>query len=184
MLMKKVEAQGWHAERPLVADGGLSQEELVERVRAIVGEVAGADAAGAMPSDGFREQRWVRLPRESARAVFERCRDDAALAFETCMDATVVHFPRRPAPLGAFDVVYHLVSITKGHRLRFKVACPDPEAGVDSVTPIWKGADFLEREAFDMFGVRFNGHPDLRRILMDESFVGWPMRKEFPYRGF
>ena len=75
------------------------------------------------------------------------------------------------------------VSIVAGHRIRLKVACPDPEHGVDSACPVWKGANLLERESYDMFGLRFRGHPDLRRILMSEDFQGWPLRKDFPYRG-
>ena len=162
---------------------GLSQEALVEAARRILGSVAGPEAAAAMPVESFRDDSWVRLPAAHAVAVLRGLRDDAATGFEVCMDVTCVHYPRRPEPLGPFDVVYHLVSISKGHRLRLKVACPDPEKGVDSVTPVWRGANFLEREAHDMFGVRFAGHPDPRRILMSDDYDGWPMRKDFPYRG-
>lgn len=162
---------------------GLSQEALVAAVRRVLASVAGAAAAEQMPVESFRDDSWVRLPRAHALAVFKALRDDAQTQFEMCMDVTCVHYPRRPEPLGAFDVVYHLVSLTQGHRLRLKVACPDPDAGVDSVTSVWRGANFLEREAHDMFGVKFVGHPDLRRILMPEDYDGWPMRKDFPYRG-
>jgi NADH-quinone oxidoreductase subunit C len=162
---------------------GLTQQQLVERVRAALGAAAGAGTAAAMPAESFRDDWWARLPREHALAVMRALKSDPEARFDMCLDVTCVHFPRRPAPLGAFDVVYHLLSVEKGHRLRLKVACPDPEAGVDSVVPVWKGADYLEREAYDMFGVRFNGHPDLRRILMAPEFEGWPMRKDFPYRG-
>ena len=162
---------------------GLSQDALVEAARRALSAVAGPQAAADMPVDSFRDDSWVRLPKEHALAVFRLLRDDAAARFDMCMDLTCVHFPRRPEPLGAFDVVYHLVSLEKGHRLRLKVACVDPEVGVDSVTSVWRGANFLEREAYDMFGVRFIGHPDLRRILMSDDYDGWPMRKDFPYRG-
>lgn len=162
---------------------GLSQEALVEATRRILGSVAGAEAAAAMPVESFREDSWVRLPKQHALAVLGALRDDRETAFEMCMDITCVHYPQRAAPLGAFDVVYHLTSISKGHRLRLKVACPDPDAGVDSATPVWRGANFLEREAHDMFGVKFVGHPDLRRILMSDDYDGFPMRKDFPYRG-
>jgi NADH-quinone oxidoreductase subunit C len=161
---------------------GLPQDEVVARVRAIAAQAAGVDAAG-LEAGSFRDQAWVRLPREPIREVLRRLRDDADLRFEMLMDLTCVHFPRRAAPLGAFDVVYHLTSLSKGHRIRLKVACPDPDAGIDSAVPVWPGANFLEREAWDMFGVRFIGHPDPRRILMDDEFLGHPMRKEFPYRG-
>ena len=163
--------------------GGLSQDELIAIVRATLGRVAGQAAADAMPVGSFRDDSWARLPREHAWAVMRELRDDARAAFDMCLDITCVHFPRRPAPFGEFEVVYHLLSVAKKHRIRLKVACPDPEAGVTSVVGIWPGANYLEREAYDMFGVRFEGHPDLRRILMSEDFDGWPMRKDFPYRG-
>jgi NADH/F420H2 dehydrogenase subunit C len=162
---------------------GLSQEALVDRVRAVLSRIAGEKAAADMAVESFREQSSVRLPREHALAVFQALRDDGDASFEMLMDVTCVHFPRRAEPLGPFDVVYHLVSLSKGHRLRLKIACPDPDRGVDSVVGVWPGANYLEREAYDMFGVRFAGHPDLRRILMSDEYVGWPMRKDFPYRG-
>jgi NADH/F420H2 dehydrogenase subunit C len=162
---------------------GLSQEQLVERVRMALAAAGGAAAAAEMPVESFRDDSWARLPREHAVAVMRALKTDPEAAFDMCLDVTCVHFPNRPLPLGPFDVVYHLLSVTKGHRIRLKVACPDAEAGVESVTPVWKGANYLEREAYDMFGVRFTGHPDLRRILMQAEFEGWPMRKEYPYRG-
>ena len=162
---------------------GLSQDALTLAVGAVLARVAGDAAAAAMPVESFRDESSVRLPAGQALAVMRALHDDESMRFEMLMDVTCVHFPKRPLPLGPFDVVYHLVSISKGHRLRIKVACPDPEAGVASMTSIWAGANFMEREAFDMFGVRFQGHPDLRRILMGDDYRGWPMRKDFPYRG-
>jgi NADH/F420H2 dehydrogenase subunit C len=162
---------------------GLSQDELAALARRALAAQAGEALAAAMPVERFRDDCWVRLPREHSLETLRRLKDDRDAAFEMLLDVTCTHFPRRPEPLGAYDVVYHLLSLTKGHRLRLKVACPDPEQGVDSVVPLWPGANFMEREAYDMFGVRFLGHPDLRRILMSEDFAGFPMRKDFPYRG-
>lgn len=163
---------------------GLSDEQLIDGVRRVLGAAGSAEAAAALETGSFRGQAWVRLPPADAFATLAALRDDEALSLEMLSDVTCVHFPRRPAPLGDFDVVYHLLSLSRGHRLRLKVACPDPEAGVESVVSLWPGANFLEREAFDMFGVRFRGHPDLRRVLMPEEYVGWPLRKDFPYRGY
>ncbi|MDQ2069131.1 NADH-quinone oxidoreductase subunit C [Natronospira bacteriovora] len=83
-----------------------------------------------------------------------------------------------------FAVVYHLLSISRNQRLRLRCWCPqeDPPV-VDSVTPVWNGANWFEREAFDLYGILFNGHPDLRRILTDYGFVGHPFRKDFPLIG-
>jgi NADH-quinone oxidoreductase subunit C len=85
---------------------------------------------------------------------------------------------------GRFEVVYHLRSMTSAKRLRLKAPLDEGEGGenpeIDSVVPLWKGANWFEREAWDMFGVRFRGHPDLRRILMYEEFQGHPLRKDYP----
>ena len=87
-------------------------------------------------------------------------------------------------PAGRFAVVYHLLSIANNHRMRLKVFCEDSERPrVPSVVPIWASANWFEREAFDLFGILFDGHPDLRRILTDYGFIGHPFRKDFPLHG-
>jgi NADH-quinone oxidoreductase subunit C len=83
-----------------------------------------------------------------------------------------------------FEVIYHLNSLTKLHRLRLKVQLPADEPSIATMTPIWKTANWLERETFDMFGIVFDGHPDLRRILMPEEFQWHPLRKDYPVRGY
>jgi NADH-quinone oxidoreductase subunit C len=85
---------------------------------------------------------------------------------------------------GRFAVTYNLLSITNNQRLRLRVKCPDTqEPVVDSVVEVWAGANWFEREAFDLFGILFRGHPDLRRILTDYGFIGHPFRKDFPLSG-
>jgi NADH-quinone oxidoreductase subunit C len=87
-------------------------------------------------------------------------------------------------PAARFAVVYHLLSLTHNHRLRLKVFCPNDERPlVDSVYEIWNSADWFEREAFDLYGILFRGHPDLRRLLTDYGFIGHPFRKDFPLIG-
>jgi NADH-quinone oxidoreductase subunit C len=87
-------------------------------------------------------------------------------------------------PAGRFAAVYHLLSITHNHRVRLKAFCPNDERPIlDSVCPIWSSADWYEREAFDLFGILFKGHPDLRRLLTDYGFIGHPFRKDFPLIG-
>jgi NADH-quinone oxidoreductase subunit C len=91
--------------------------------------------------------------------------------------------PDSQAP-GRFAVVYQLLSIANNQRLRLRVKCPDTaEPAVDSVIDVWAGANWFEREAFDLFGIIFRGHPDLRRILTDYGFIGHPFRKDFPLTG-
>lgn len=94
------------------------------------------------------------------------------------------HLLRGPAPLNRFSVVYHLLSLNNNQRVRLRVEIPDHhEMMVDSVISIWPAANWYEREAFDMFGILFKGHPDLRRILTDYGFTGHPFRKDFPLIG-
>jgi NADH-quinone oxidoreductase subunit C len=86
---------------------------------------------------------------------------------------------------GRFGVTYNLLSITNNQRLRLRVKCPDTQDPVvDSVIDVWAGANWFEREAFDLFGILFRGHPDLRRLLTDYGFIGHPFRKDFPISGF
>lgn len=106
-------------------------------------------------------------------------RDDARLLFNLLVDITAVdYWGRKPR----FDVVYHLLSIPLNRRLRIKVPVEDNEPTVDSLTPLWGSANWLEREVWDMFGIRFKGHPELKRILMYEQFEGHPLRKDYPLR--
>jgi NADH-quinone oxidoreductase subunit C len=107
-------------------------------------------------------------------------RDDPALAFISIVDVCGVDWPAREK---RFDVVYHLMSPTRNERLRLKVAT-DETTPVPSITPVFPGADWFEREAYDLYGILFTGHPDLRRILTDYGFQGHPLRKDFPLTGF
>lgn len=112
-------------------------------------------------------------------------RDDPKLAFDHFIDLTAVdHSGRQQAGSGEprFEVVLHLRSSDKLHRVRLKAPVADVAEGspeIDSLVDVWRGADWFERECWDMFGIRFVGHPDLRRILMYEEFEGYPLRKDF-----
>jgi NADH-quinone oxidoreductase subunit C len=116
---------------------------------------------------------------EAVLEVVRFLRDDSELKFNLLADLTVVDWPREEP---RFEVVYHFYSIEKKHRLRLKarVGGFDEEPEIDSVTSLYSGANWLEREAFDLYGVRFRGHPDLKRILMYEGFEGHPLRKDYP----
>jgi NADH-quinone oxidoreductase subunit C len=114
-------------------------------------------------------------------------RDDPTLAFEQLVDLCGLDYSnwKNVGTDGArFVVVSHLLSVSKNWRLRLKVACPDDELPlVMSLTDVWSSANWFEREAFDLFGIIFEGHADLRRILTDYGFIGHPMRKDFPVTG-
>jgi NADH-quinone oxidoreductase subunit C len=107
-------------------------------------------------------------------------KDDPACKFSTLIDITAVDLPERAA---RFDVVYHFLSMYKNHRVRVKVAIGEEEM-VPSIHTIHPSANWNEREVFDMFGILFSGHPDLRRILTDYGFRGHPLRKDFPTTGY
>jgi NADH-quinone oxidoreductase subunit C len=120
--------------------------------------------------------------REALPEVLRYCRDDEALAFEVLMDLTAVDYlrygGREDGP--RFEVVYHLYSIRRNHRLRIKVRVDEDDAVVPTAVFLWPIANWFEREVWDMFGIRFADHPDPRRLLMYEEFVGHPLRKDYP----
>jgi len=102
---------------------------------------------------------------------------DPALHFEMLMDLTAVDYLEREP---RFEVVYHLYSLEHGQRLRIKVGVGAEDCAVDTMTGLWPAADWLEREVWDLYGIHFRGHPDLRRILLYEEFEGHPLRKDYP----
>ncbi len=111
--------------------------------------------------------------------VARHLRDAPDARFDFCSDVTAVDWPPRAR---RFDVVYSLYSTRLRHRVRIKVRTGDNEP-IPSVTPVWPAANWLEREVFDLFGIQFDGHPDLRRILMPEDWQGHPQRKDYPLEG-
>ena len=106
-------------------------------------------------------------------------RDDQQCNFETLIDICGVDYPERS---DRFEVVYHLLSMRMNHRIRIRIRT-DEETAVPSSVAVWPSANWLEREAFDMYGIQFSDHPDLRRILTDYGFEGFPLRKDFPLTG-
>ena len=116
---------------------------------------------------------------EQIVSVLTFLRDDPRCKFTTLVDLCGADYPQRPK---RFDVVYHLLSMHLNQRIRIKLET-DEETPVPSIAGVWPCADWFEREAFDMYGILFSGHPDLRRILTDYGFQGYPLRKEFPLSG-
>ncbi|GHG28368.1 NADH-quinone oxidoreductase subunit C [Paracoccus aerius] len=112
--------------------------------------------------------------------LVEFLRSDSSCRFTTLIDMTAVDYPERAQ---RFDVVWHLLSMYQNHRVRLKIAIRDDEI-VPSLVRIYPCANWFEREVFDMFGILFSGHPDLRRILTDYGFTGFPLRKDFPTTGY
>ncbi|MCE9592414.1 MAG: NADH-quinone oxidoreductase subunit C [Planctomycetes bacterium] len=145
----------------------------------------------------FRGQTTLIVPAAKMHDVMRFLRDDPACAYDMLSDVTGVDYLNYPAQKGAaagrFAVVYNLVSTTHNRRLFVKVMLSpsrdtsgvedDPALHVPSVTDLWAGAEWTEREVFDMFGIRFDAHPDLRRILLWEAYPAHPLRKDYPLQG-
>ena len=129
----------------------------------------------------FRGETTVVVPAQHVLRVAEYLASDPALRFSFLSDLTVVdRFPIEPR----FELNYHLLSLDRKERLRLRVRLTGKEAAVASVTPVWPTANWHERETFDLFGVRFHGHPDLTRILLPDEWEGHPLRKDYPVEGF
>jgi NADH-quinone oxidoreductase subunit C len=122
----------------------------------------------------------VEIHRDRIEDMLRFLRDDRACRFTTLIDICGVDWPQRAE---RFDVVYHLLSMHQNHRIRVKLTT-DAETPVASVIDVFPVADWFEREAFDMYGIAFSNHPDLRRLLTDYGFEGHPLRKDFPLTGY
>jgi NADH-quinone oxidoreductase subunit C len=118
------------------------------------------------------------LSRAGLRASFKILKEEAQLDFDFLSDITAVDYWQKNEP--RFEVVYQILSRKKRQRLRVRVPVPENDPTVESLTPLWRGANFLEREVWDLFGIRFIDHPDLRRILLYDEFQGFPLRKDYP----
>jgi NADH-quinone oxidoreductase subunit C len=133
-----------------------------------------------LATSDYRGDETAVVAREHIKAVCRFLRDEPDLAFDMPTDLTAVDYlgqePR-------FEVVYHLYSTTKKHRIRLKARVPEDDPVIDSVVELWPGFNWEEREAYDLYGIRFAGHPDLRRILLYPDFVGHPLRKDYPKEG-
>jgi NADH-quinone oxidoreductase subunit C len=147
------------------------REGILDEVKAAIGD-AFIEAKHAAYEDS------ITVARESIVEVMRTLRD--SFEYQQLMEIAGVDYPQRAE---RFDVVYHLLSVTKNHRIRVRVTT-DEDKPVPSVTGLWPVAGWLEREVFDLYGVIFDGNPDLRRILTDYGFRGHPFRKDFPLSGY
>jgi NADH-quinone oxidoreductase subunit C len=148
---------------------------------------------------GFRGELTLELPADRIVDVLRFCRDDADVACELLADLSAVHWPGGKLESGAeettgwptyteeragrIEIDYVLYSVANAHRFRLRTSVDDVEPGIASATSLYRSANFMEREVFDFFGVRFDGHPDLRRIEMPDEWEGHPHRKDYPLGG-
>jgi len=128
----------------------------------------------------FRGETTVVVPAQSLLRVAEYLASEPSLRFTFLSDLSAVdRFPIEPR----FELNYHVLSLDRKERLRLRVRLPGAEPAVASVIPVWPTANWHERETFDLFGIRFNGHPDLTRILLPDEWEGYPLRKDYPVEG-
>lgn len=146
-----------------------------------VSRLLGWNAAAVEGVKFDRAEMTIYVDRSALREACALLRSDAACPFNFLSDVTCVDwYPAEPR----FEVVYHLLSIPKKERVRLKVRLNSSSPTIDSLCAIWPGANYFEREVFDLFGVRFAGHPYLRRIMMPEDWEGYPLRKDYPVEGY
>jgi len=128
----------------------------------------------------YRGETTIVVPHKLLLTVAKQCKEDPALNFNQLSDATCVdRFPNEPR----FELNYQLLSILRLARIRLRTSVSGQQPVIDSLEPLWPGANWMEREIFDLFGIRFEGHTDLRRILLPDEFEGAPLRRDFPVEG-
>jgi NADH-quinone oxidoreductase subunit C len=152
----------------------------VDPLTALGEHIAGALGSVILANEISYGELTLTIERDAIVAVATFLRDDAKCRFISFTDVTAVDYPERDE---RFDVVYHFMSPHLNQRIRVKLTTDDVEP-VPSITGVFRGADWFERETYDLYGVLFSGHNDLRRILTDYGFDGHPLRKDFPVTGF
>jgi NADH-quinone oxidoreductase subunit C len=152
----------------------MTHDEVLDRLRQRFGDEAIA------PSE-FRDNKRVTVPAEKVYAVLEWLKTEAG--FDYLAELGAADYLQYPDARDRYGVWYVLTSTATGRRLVVKTWSNDPEPALPSVVGLWAGADWMEREVYDMYGVVFDGHPDLRRILMPEEFTAFPLRRDYPMRG-
>ena len=153
-----------------------ADETLNELAEFLRGKLGGA----LLSAETAFGELTITVERDQIVQVLKTLRDDARCRFEQLIDLCGVDYPARP---NRFDVVYHLLSLRMNQRIRVKLET-DEATPVPSVLPVFSAANWYEREAYDMYGILFSGHPDLRRLLTDYGFQGYPLRKDFPLTGY
>lgn len=138
--------------------------------------------ASILRSDVFRSERTIHVQKDVIADVLRYLKEDPELGYDMLVDLTVVDYLKmEKSP--RFQVVYHLRSMAKGRRVRIKAPVSEKDCTIASVSGLWKSANWMEREAYEMYGVVFDQHPDLRRLLTPETFKDFPLRKDYPLRG-
>lgn len=149
----------------------MENTEIIDRVKSQFGDLV-------IYSHNFRVDQTVTIKNERTLEFFQFLRDDPNLAFNFLMDLTAVDYYKKKSQ--RFEVVYHLYCLKNNSRFRVKIPVDEKDCKVISITPLWKTANWYEREIWDMYGIKFQDHPNLSRILLYEGFKGHPLRKDYP----
>ena len=149
----------------------MSQEKIIKHIKKNY-------VSAVTDSHEFRGDQTITLKKNCDIEFFKFLRDDPELSFDFLMDITGVDYLDKKDD--RFEVVYHFYSLKYNHRLRVKIPISAEDCHAESVTPLWKTANWYEREIWDMYGIKFRNHPNLRRILLYEEFKGHPLRKDYP----
>jgi NADH-quinone oxidoreductase subunit C len=153
---------------------------MTDKLKALADHILTQKSGFGLSAEIALGELTIRCAPETLLGLLQFLRDDDACQFKTLVDICGADYPQRAK---RFDVVYHLLSMHRNHRIRIKVET-DELSPVPSAITVWPAANWFEREAFDMYGIQFADHPDLRRILTDYGFTGYPLRKDFPLTGF
>jgi NADH-quinone oxidoreductase subunit C len=137
--------------------------------------------AAAFTTSSFRDNQRLHVAPDKLLAVLQYLKSEAG--FDQLCDLSAADYLHYPGAKDRFGVIYALLNIATGERVYVKTFINEPDLHVPSAYPLWQGADWMEREVYDMYGIVFDGHPDLRRILMPAEFTAFPMRKDYPLRG-
>jgi NADH-quinone oxidoreductase subunit C len=152
----------------------MTHEEILNRLR----ERFGADS---FTTSEFRDNRRVHVAPARLFALLEFLKQECG--FDMLVELSAADYLHYPDARDRFGVWYILLNVATGRRIIVKTFVNDPDPALPSAFPLWKGADWMEREVYDMYGIVFDGHPDLRRILMPDEFTAFPLRKDYPLRG-
>ena len=152
----------------------MTHEEILNRLR----ERFGADS---FTTSEFRDNRRVHVAPAQLFALLEFLKQECG--FDMLVELSAADYLHYPDARDRFGVWYILLNVATGRRIIVKTFVNDPDPALPSAFPLWKGADWMEREVYDMYGIIFDGHPDLRRILMPDEFTAFPLRKDYPLRG-
>nr|WP_267237698.1 NADH-quinone oxidoreductase subunit C [Mumia zhuanghuii] len=172
-------------QRPIVMPGASRRpfggwfDDTADQLERLLGESIGDGAVESVVVD--RDELTLHVRRERVREVCQHLRDDPALRYELCTGISGVHYPHETGR--ELHAVYHLLSMTHNRRIRLEVAVPESDPHIASVVAVYPTADWHERETYDFFGIIFDGHPALTRILMPDDWPGHPQRKDYPLGG-